>query len=77
MKNTENRAISAERIIFAKKFRQARKAAGISQERVQEYTGLNKSYISDIERCKVNLSLDNMSILANAIGVPLSELLEL
>ena len=72
----EAKTISAERRLFAENFRQARIAAGLSQTDVHERTGLAQSYISEVETCISNPSLEIMVKLANAVGVPLHELLK-
>lgn len=67
--------IPAERIIFARNFKKARKAAGLSQQKITELTGLAQSWISKVERGHSTINLDNMSILADTVNVPLWKLL--
>jgi transcriptional regulator with XRE-family HTH domain len=68
--------VPVERKIFARKFRAARKAAGYKQADFYALAGFSKAYISNIERCKVNISFDNASELSRIVGVPLYELLK-
>lgn len=56
--------------------RTARKARGVTQERLAELADLNLSYLSEIERGQANLSLCVANQIANALGVGLAELLE-
>lgn len=48
----------------------------ISQEDFAEKCGLHRTYISDIERCTRNISIDNIERIARAFGVPASDLLK-
>lgn len=64
-----------QRRVFAKNFKEARIKAGISQEQLIQKTGLTQSFISNIESVKTNFSLDNASMLAEAVGEPLWKLL--
>lgn len=59
------------------KIRALRKAQGISQERLAELAELHPTYISDIERGKVNASIGVYDSMAQALGVPLSELVDM
>jgi len=54
--------------------RDLRKANGYSQEAFAHACGLDRTYISGIERGKRNVSLLNIQIIANTIGVSISEL---
>jgi transcriptional regulator with XRE-family HTH domain len=46
-----------------------RKTTGLSQEELADRAGLHRTYISSIERCERNVSLENIFLLANALGV--------
>ncbi|WP_306432318.1 helix-turn-helix domain-containing protein [Xanthomonas citri] len=67
--------VPVERLIFARNFRQARKAAKLSQRDIRDRTGLTRSWISNIETGKSPPNLDNMAMLAKCVGVPLWKLL--
>jgi transcriptional regulator with XRE-family HTH domain len=66
----------AERVVFARNFRKAREAARLSQRDVHRLTGLAQSYISEVERCIRNPSLDSMIKLAHVVNRPLYLLLK-
>ncbi|MGH9344881.1 MAG: helix-turn-helix domain-containing protein [Terriglobia bacterium] len=61
---------------FGVRVRDLRKATGMSQEAFADRCGLDRTYISGIERGKRNVSLENLKVLAKALDVSLSTLLE-
>ncbi len=56
--------------------RELRQATGLSQEAFAERCGLDRTYISGIERGKRNVSLENLKVIAKALNVTLSRLFE-
>jgi bamHI control element len=48
----------------------------ISQKDFADLCGLHRTYISDIERCNRNISIDNIERIANAFNVTASDLLK-
>lgn len=60
---------------IGEKVRLIRKAQGISQETLAELSGLHVSFISYVETGKTNASVANLYSIANALNVPLDELL--
>jgi transcriptional regulator with XRE-family HTH domain len=60
---------------FAAVVRQLRVARGWSQERLAHRAQLNRSYMGEIERASVMPSLATAGKLAQALEVPLSELI--
>ena len=60
---------------FGLAIREARSRAGVSQERLAELAGLDRTYVSGVERGSRNPTLDSMSRLAAALNLPLSELI--
>jgi transcriptional regulator with XRE-family HTH domain len=60
---------------FGARLRELRKARKMSQEDVAFAAGLDRSYVSGIERGKNNLSLVNIHRIADALGVGAGELL--
>ena len=60
---------------FAAVVRQLREARGWSQERLANRAQLNRSYMGEIERGNAMPSLATASKLAQALEVPLSELI--
>ncbi len=55
--------------LVGKRIRQIRKARGLSQEALAEKCGFNFSYIGGIERAEKNVSLINLSKIADALEV--------
>jgi len=49
---------------------------GFSQEELADMTGLHRTYIGMIERGEKNLTIKNISVLARAFDLKLSELFE-
>ena len=60
-------------INFGARVKSARLALGLSQEKLAMDCGLDRTYISGIERGKRNVSLVNIHKLAIALGVPAAE----
>ncbi|OKP00818.1 helix-turn-helix domain-containing protein [Xenorhabdus eapokensis] len=71
----EKKPVPQERLIFARNFRNARKAAKLSQRAVKRKTGFAQSWISEVETGRSTINLDNAAILAECVGVPLWKLL--
>ena len=69
------RAASSARTYFGTRARAVRHAKGLTLEEVAERSDLAWSYIASVERGERNISIDNMAALAEALGVPLKELL--
>jgi transcriptional regulator with XRE-family HTH domain len=59
---------------FGDRLRQLRKNVGLSQEAFAVKCGLDRTYISGIERGRRNVSLRNIEVIAKALGVSISEL---
>lgn len=60
---------------LGRKLRQLRDESELTQEQLGEMTGLDRTYISGIERGVRNPSLKNIEKLAKALDVKISELL--
>ncbi|MEU0978438.1 helix-turn-helix transcriptional regulator [Streptomyces griseus] len=56
--------------------RTAREYAGLTQEAVSLRTGIRIATISDIEQGHASARLDSLIRIADAIGVPLAQLVE-
>ena len=54
---------------FGLVIRELRLERQISQEALADICGLHRTYVSDIELCKRNISLENIEKIANALGV--------
>jgi transcriptional regulator with XRE-family HTH domain len=63
------------RDILARNVRLLRAERGLSQEALAFESGINRTYLSDIERGVRNVSIDNLSRLATALAVPVWQLL--
>ncbi len=48
----------------------------LSQEKMAELAGFHRTYVSQLERCVTNISIDGLERLAHALGVDISVLLE-
>jgi DNA-binding XRE family transcriptional regulator len=60
---------------LARRIKQLRKEAGLSQERLADLSGLHRTYIGAIERAEQNVSIDNIGKIAKALKVKPSDLL--
>jgi transcriptional regulator with XRE-family HTH domain len=61
-------------VLFGIRVRERRLAKGLSQEAFAATAGLDRTYISGIERGKRNVSLRNIEVIAQALGASISEL---
>jgi len=59
---------------FGRRVRDLRNAQRLSQEDFAAECGLDRTYISGIERGRRNVSLRNLRVIAKALGLSLSEL---
>ena len=59
---------------FGQSLRDLRKERGLSQEDLAELCGLDRTYISGIERGLRNVARRNIEALAQALGVSLADL---
>ena len=57
--------------------RQVREDRNLSQERLAELAGLHRTYVSSVEQGRRNLSVENIQKIANALGVSMTELVQL
>jgi transcriptional regulator with XRE-family HTH domain len=58
------------------RLRKARQAKGLSQERVALVAGLDRSYVSGLERGEFNVSVVALAKIAKVLGVRLATLFE-
>lgn len=64
------------RQILANNIKTLRAQENISQEDFAALCDLHRTYISDIERCNRNISIDNIEKIAAAFHITASELLK-
>ncbi|MEB3162212.1 MAG: helix-turn-helix transcriptional regulator [Prochlorothrix sp.] len=67
---------SQARQVFARRLRQVRQQQALSQEALADRSGLHRTYVGAVERGERNISIDNMERLAQALQVPLTDLLQ-
>ncbi|MGO8943674.1 MAG: helix-turn-helix domain-containing protein [Syntrophobacteraceae bacterium] len=61
---------------FGQRMRALRVAKGLSQEEFAANCGLDRTYISGVERGRRNISLKNIEVVAQSLGVKISEFFE-
>jgi len=72
MKNSSNITVR-----FGQRVRQLRTELGLSQEAFADKCGLDRTYISGIERGVRNPTLEVIAVIADGLGVRLNELFTL
>ncbi|WP_132030403.1 helix-turn-helix domain-containing protein [Aquabacter spiritensis] len=63
------------REVFARNLKALRLAKGLSQEELAHLADIDRTYISSLERCVYNASIDVVQRLASVLGVEASDLL--
>lgn len=61
---------------YGQAVRKIRLSKDISQEKFADMCDLHRTYISDVELGKRNVSLENIGKMANALGISISELFQ-
>lgn len=64
------------REIFARNLRTVRRAKGLSQEELAHRAGIDRTYISALERSVYNASIDVVDRLASELGLEAADLLK-
>ena len=59
---------------FGQTIRDIRLSKQISQEKFADMCGLHRTYVSDVELGKRNVSLENIEKMANALDIKISDL---
>jgi ribosome-binding protein aMBF1 (putative translation factor) len=67
--------LASLRDVLAYNVRSVRVARGLSQEQLGFEAGLDRTFVSQVERARINVSLDNIERLAVALDTPADELL--
>lgn len=62
--------------VFARNLRDRRRACGLSQEALADAAGLDRTYISALEREVYSASISTLDQIARALGVPAFELIK-
>ena len=57
------------RDVLAKNMRRLRAERGFSQEELAHECGINRTYLSSVERSERNVSIDNIARIADGLGV--------
>lgn len=55
--------------VFGANVKKYRSKIGLSQEALAEKSGLHRTYISAVERCRRSISLENIQRIADALEV--------
>ncbi len=73
--STQN-GIEPARAVFARNVRRIRRLREVSQESLADDAGLSRTYIGEVEREERAVSIDIMGQIADALDVPLKDLLD-
>ncbi|MCE9621235.1 MAG: helix-turn-helix domain-containing protein [Actinomycetia bacterium] len=68
-----NRALAES---LGQRLRNARLAAGLSQERLAELASINRTYVGDIEHGRVSITVDMLLSVTRALGTTMATLVE-
>lgn len=63
------------RSVFAHNLRKLRLIKSLSQEKLAELSGLHRTYVSSVERCERNITLETVERFAAALGADPIDLL--
>lgn len=69
--------LPALKLALSDNIKRIRKEQGISQEKLALKADVDRSYMSELERCLANPSIDSLVRISNALNVSPSELLNL
>lgn len=73
---TEDKDLRVLLKAFSRSVRELREKQGISQEELADRSGLHRTYISNLERAEVNVSLKNIKKLAHGLGISMTSLVD-
>lgn len=63
-------------IAFGKRVREMRKSKGISQEKLAEMAGIDRSYMGNIERGEKNVTLKKVYEICDTLDVEIQDLIQ-
>ncbi len=70
-----NEMTTDERMIaFGKRVREVRKNKGVSQEKLAELAGIDRSYMGNIERGEKNITLKKIYEICDALDIKIQDL---
>lgn len=61
-------------VAFGKKMREIRKNKGISQEKLAEMAGIDRSYMGNIERGEKNITLKKVYEICDALDIDIKQI---
>jgi transcriptional regulator with XRE-family HTH domain len=64
------------RVLFGQRLRSLRKKKGWTQVELADYLGLDRGYVSNIERGQRNVTLETAQVVARGFGISISQLLK-
>lgn len=67
---------SSARSYIAANVRSRREARNLTQEKLGELAEFHRTYVSQLECCKANISIDGLERIARILGVETAELLQ-
>lgn len=70
-----NRKITHTRRLLAANLLRIREDLALSQEAFAEKLGFHRTYISSLERCQRNVSVDNLDKMAKALKIAAADLI--
>lgn len=77
MVNLKTTANTDPRVLFGKRLANLRKELGWSQEKLAIESGVARSYLSGVERGIRNIALLNICRLAETLGIPPKDLMDI
>jgi transcriptional regulator with XRE-family HTH domain len=75
MSKSHNHKKTYIRVAFGKRVRAKREGLGLTQEKLAEKADLHHTYIGSVERGERNIALENIVVLAKALGCSPKELM--
>lgn len=74
-KSSSPKAAPTARQRIAANVKRYRAEQGLSQEKLAELAAFHRTYVSQLERCVTNITIDGLERLAQALRVDVSDLL--